>query len=155
MTIKNLLLISALAFSSPGYATTLIFDKAGFEISTLEAPPGPEGTQALIMMLPAEGGFAANVNVQIQPYAGSLADYKKLSESQFSQLGFKVMTSAIDKNILTFEYAGSMSDQTLHWYSRAIKKGNFIYLVTATSQERNWLKNKAALETSVNSFKLK
>lgn len=48
-----------------------------------------------------------------------------------------------------------MSDQTLHWYFRAIKKGYFVYLVTATSQEKNWTKNKSALETSVNSFKLK
>ena len=155
MTIKTLLIITALAFSSTGFATTLVFDKAGFEINSLESPPGPEGAQALIMMLPAEGGFAANVNVQIQPYAGSLDEYKKLSESQFNQLDFKVMTSSIENNVLKFEYAGSMNDQTLHWYSRAIKKGNFVYLVTATSQEKSWQKNKAALVASVNSFKLK
>lgn len=155
MPIKIFLAIAALVFSTTSFTSALVFDKAGFEIDALDSSPGAAGLQALIMMLPAEDGFAANVNVQIQPYGGTLAEYKKLSDSQFSQMAFKVSTSIIEKNILKFEYTGSMSNLTLHWYSLAIKKGDFIYLVIATSLDKNWPKNKAALVASVDSLKLK
>jgi len=39
--------------------------------------------QALMMFLPVTDGFAANVNVQIQPYAGTIEDYTALSLQQF------------------------------------------------------------------------
>lgn len=136
MPIKIFLAIATLVFSTTSVTSTLVFDKAGVEIDALDSSPGAAGLQALIMMLTAEDGVAANVNVQIQPYDGSLAEYKKLSDSQFSQIAFKVSTSIIEKNILKFEYTGSMSNLTLYWYSLAIKKGDFIYLVISP----HWIK---------------
>ena len=43
----------------------------------------------------------------------------------------------------------------LHWYARAIKLENKIYLVTATSLQTNWDENKTELIKSVNSFSFK
>ena len=135
-------------------AGTLVFEQSGYSIKSLDSPPPLAGSQPLQMLLPAVNNFSANVNVQIQPYNGTLSQYKDISDSQFKQYGFKPVLSKINSNSITFEYTGLMSGKNLHWYSKAYKQGNFIYLVTATEQESNWLKTKNQLISVVDSFKL-
>ena len=135
-------------------AGTLVFEQSGYSIKSLDSPPPLAGVQPLQMLLPAVNGFSANVNVQIQPYNGTLPQYKDISDSQFKQYGFKPILSKINSDNITFEYTGSMSGKKLHWYSKAYKKGDFIYLVTATEQEDNWSKTKIQLISVVESFKL-
>ena len=155
MKIRIVLALVTLNLSSYTFASTLVFEQAGFQIDSLESAPGEAISQPLMMFLPAEGGFAANVNIQIQPYTGTISDYKKLSESQFSQLGIKIIRSELKGNIVTFEYTGPMNNAMLHWYAKAVKKGNYVYLATATSLDENWTTNKTKLVSSVNSFILK
>src|SRR5262249_44503147 len=66
------------------------FPVSGFSIAPLEAPLEKAPQQSIMMFLPVKDGFAANVNVQIQPYDGSIKDYSALSLKQFSSAGFKV-----------------------------------------------------------------
>lgn len=152
---KIILLLIITLFSFPAFASTLVFEDAGFQIDSLDAPPGPAGSQPLMMLLPAEDGFAPNINVQVQPYADSISEYKKLSESQFVQLNLKVIRAELAGDTAIFEYSGTMGQNLLHWYAKAMKKGSFIYLVTATSPQSNWPKHKAKLVSVVDSFKLK
>ncbi len=152
---KSLLTLLLFILSTNIYAGTLVFDEAGFSIKALDAPPEVAGGQPLQMLLPPNNGFSANVNIQIQPYNGTLTQYKSISDSQFKQYGFKPIISKVSKDSVIFEYTGTMAGKKLHWYSRAYKRGNFVYLVTATEQESNWPKTKKKLITVVDSFKLK
>lgn len=149
------LLCYLLVASCPSIAEILEFNKAGFSIHALEAPPHLSGSQPLTMLLPYEQGFSANVNVQIQYFEGNLVEYKALSQSQFNKLGFKIIREIINHNSLFLEYSGEIKGRHLHWYAKAIKRGKFVYLATATSLEKNWLQNKFELVKSVDSFSLK
>ena len=74
-TVRCIALLSVLLLSAmPTQAQSrLDFPSAGFAIAVLEAEPGDVGYIALTMSLPPTDGFAPNVNVQIQPFEGSLA----------------------------------------------------------------------------------
>jgi len=92
------------------------------------------------MFLPRTNGFTTNVNVQVQPYIGTLEKYQLLSAKEFKQVKLKIIINKLTKNYLIFEYMGKMpnSKRTLHWFSIAHQKNNKIYLVTATTTEKMW-----------------
>ena len=84
-TFIALLCLAANSALAGDKAETLTFKQAGFSIAPLDEPQkGP--SQTLIMFLPASDGFAPNVNVQIQPYSGSIDAYADLSKTQFKQV---------------------------------------------------------------------
>ena len=135
-----------------GFATAasdrLTLAKAGFSIAALE------GTQALAMLLSPSDGFAANVNVQVQPYPGTLDDYIALSRDQFREIGATVVSQRKSgASTRVVEYTGEVSGSSLHFYSRAEKRGNKVYLATAsaTAQQRPSLS--AKLKACVDSLK--
>jgi len=112
-------------------------------------------TQPLMMFLSASEGFASNVNVQVQQYPNSLKEYAKISVQQFNQLNFKVLQNKQTETSLVLEYSGIMQGNNMHWYAIAHKKGNNVYLVTATSTESQWKIHSKTLIECVKSFKLK
>jgi hypothetical protein len=146
-----LLVVSVAASSASGL---LHFASTGFSIAPLEAPAGDASYQALMMLLPAKGGFAGNVNVMIQPYEGTIDEYASLSLKQFKDAEMKVVQQAkAGKSGYFFEYTGVLQGRALHWYSRAEKSGNHVYLATATATERDWPKQSAQLKACVDSFR--
>jgi hypothetical protein len=137
---------------------TLRFATEGFSIKALHPTVGAVPVQVMNIFLNAEGGFAPNVNVQIQPYAGTIDDYLKDSTDQFKQLGFTTLgKKKVNDDTVLLEYTGSMpSMPPMHWYARAVrKKGkNLVYLVTGTTLVPQWTKSGAEIKTCVDSFKL-
>lgn len=130
------------------------FSSAGFSIDILDDKASNAGSQPLMMALPAVNGFAANVNVQIQPYPGSVEDYKKLSSAQFLQLGLETITSSTKGNEIIFEYTGSLQGNMLHFYAKAIKVGDLFYLATATDLASQWPNTGKKLKSVVDSFEI-
>ena len=94
------------------------------------------------------------INVQIQPFYGSMAQYIELSISQFKQVGLKTVSSGLEGEKAVLEYKGLFQGRILHWYSRAVKKGGFVYLVTATDDQNSWKTNESKLKSVVDSFEL-
>jgi hypothetical protein len=132
----------------------LLFPAGGFSIKPLEAPFGQATQQPLLMALPASDGFAANVNVQIQPYDATRDDYMALSEQQFKGAGLEVIRrSKQGQSGIVFEYTGEMQGRKLHWYSRAECLPGRVYLVTATATEAQWKKDATPLKACVDSFR--
>jgi hypothetical protein len=131
----------------------LVFPNNGFAIAPLDQP-GKGTNQALMMFLPAADGFAPNVNVQTQTYAGTLADYAALSAKQIKDLKLDVVSSKTDKNVTMSEYSGGMQGRKLHWYTKAMLKEGTIYLVTATALEDQWKGAADKLKACVDSFDL-
>jgi hypothetical protein len=153
---KSVLLVFSmlsLSLSAADSTNRLHFPMAGFSIAPLDAPPGDLNQSTLMMFLPASGQYSANVNVMIQPFTGDLAEYSKLTLGQFKTAALKVVEQKnAGTSAVIFEYAGVMQGQPLHWYSRAEKSGDHIYLVTATAQESGWAKQSAQLKNCVDSF---
>src|SRR5262249_33941952 len=142
------------AVTSHGQSTNrLHFPTAGFSISTLETTPGQDTQQALMMLLPPSSGFAANVNVQVQPYADTMDDYLAFTLKQCKSAGLKmVQVQTTGKLLIVFEYSGEMEGRKLHWYARAEKSGEHVYLATATATEEQWSKLSDQLKACVDSM---
>ena len=111
--------------------------------------------QIAMFFLPASDNFAANVNIQKQQFAESIEVYDKLTMNQFKQFNMTVLNRMLKGNELRYEYKGDMQGRTLHWYARAIKTGQHVYLVTATSLDSQWGQQKSLLIKSVDSFAAK
>jgi len=132
----------------------LLFPAAGFSIKPLETRLENVPQQALFMALPPSDGFAANVNVHIQPYSGTLDEYIALSEQQFKAAGFNlVQRTKQGQSAVLFEYTGEMQGRALHWYARAERATGRVYLVTATAAETQWKKDALPLKACVDSFR--
>ena len=155
MPIKKAVLFAASLFVSFAHAETLEFLKSGFSIDSLDSSPTQGMIQPIQMFLHAINGFAPNVNVQVQAYEGTITEYKELSEGQFKQIGLTLLSLKEMDNSISLEYTGAMQGLNLHWYAKAFKKGNHIYLVTATGTQADWEINKEKLIANVNSFQLK
>lgn len=144
----------ALSMSAADSTVRLRFPVTGFSIAPLEVSPGDKTCQALVMFLPATGDFAGNVNVQIQPYSGTLEEYTTLTLKQFKDAGVKVIEQKkIGKSGVLFEYNGDLQGRTLHWYARAEKAGGHVYLATATATEEEWAGQGARLKSCVDSLR--
>jgi len=149
-------LIVSLIFTGPIFAADFVTsEKYGFE---MEAPTinslNTETVQYLAMCLPAKDGFAPNVNLQIQPFAGSLQEYNDLSVRQFKDAHLKVLENQTLGSEIDMEYAGDFRGNSLHWYARAIKQDQKIFLLTATALEKSWAADSGPLLESIRSFKL-
>jgi hypothetical protein len=150
IVLSGLLALSAGAAES---TNRLHFAAAGFSIAPLEAQPGKASCAALMMCLPASGNFSANVNVQIQPYEGRMKEYKDLTMEQIKGGGITVVKQElVGKNILLLEYTGALQGQRLHWYCRAEKSGDHVYLATATTTAKGWEAEGARLKACVDSL---
>ena len=136
-------------------ADKYVNETLGFEISSPEVKEFSGAYQSSMFYLPVVDGFGANVNIQVQEFEGTLEDYDKLSKDQFKQAGIRVISSQISNDILTIEYSGKLSSYEMHWYARAIKKGQRVYLATATALQTRWTIQGPILIKSVDSFKLK
>jgi len=134
-------------------ANRLHFPLSGYSIAALEEKPAKSPQQALIMFLPATEDFAPNVNVQIQPYAGTMDDYIALTMRQLDKANFKLLQkNVLGKAIAVIEYTGEMNGRALHWYARAEKLAGKVYLVTATATEAQWNEVAPRLKACVDSF---
>ena len=150
-----LIFTAALLFAAGSSARALDFPSMGFQIDPLETSPSSPPTQALMLFLPAESGFAPNVNVVIQPYGGTREDYIKLSKGQFDQMELKIISEKTPSdNEWICEYSGDLQGSLLHWYARAILASGKVYLVTATSRDANWAAVSDPLKKCVDSFKI-
>lgn len=137
-------------------AGTILLPKYGFQIDPLDAQVQNTPAEAIAMFLPPKHSFTANVNVQVQPYGESIKDYITLSDGQFKQAGLQVISEKQNgDNEWICEYSGDFRGRTLHWYARAILRGNKIYLITATALNQDWDADSVSLKKCVDSFKLK
>ena len=132
----------------------LQFKTHGFSISPLEGVSGNTPHQAFIMFLPATEAFSPNVNVQIQPYDGTLKEYAALSQQQFKTIGFTVLSEKTTKTAVVWEYKGTLQERKLHWYAKAQRARGKVYLVTATATDSQWKAVSAKLKACVDSFKI-
>ena len=152
---KSIAIISlCILFASAAFAESK-YENKQFLINALVSYESKANSQPLIMFLPASEGFAPNVNVQVQQYPNILKEYSDLSIKQFKQANLKILRNKQTKTYVIFEYSGIMQGRKLHWYAVAYKKGDNVFLITATSTESQWKTHSKTLVSCVKSFKLK
>jgi hypothetical protein len=146
----------SLAISSQSGAATIELPLYGFQIDALDAAPDPSSPTTVIQtFLPATEAFAPNINVQIQPYTGTIKDYATTSKSQFEQLKWTVTSDQQpNDNEWIVEYTGSFQNNDLHFYARAVSANGKVYLITSTAKESQWATVGDTLRKHVASFKL-
>jgi photosystem II reaction center protein PsbP len=147
----------SLAICSQSRAATIELPLYGFQIDALDAAPDASSpTTAIQTFLPATEGFAPNINVQIQPYTGTIKDYVALSKSQFEEMKWKVIADQQPSdNEWNVEYTGTLQGHDLHFYARAVSTNGKVYLITATANESQWATVSDTLRKHVESFKTK
>lgn len=132
-------------------ASTLEFPQYGFQIDALESPsPVSASMQALVMFLPPSEGFSPNINVQIHTFKGSLEEYREVSQKQFRELQWKLISDTLEDNRWTVEYSGN----DLHCYAVATRHNDLIYLATGCSRESQWSHVRDEIRKRVDSFKV-
>jgi hypothetical protein len=151
----SLISLVALKPTAAQEPSRLHFPASGFSIEALESPPTALPSQPLVMTLPPTRGFSPNVNVQIQPYAGSAQAYLDLTLRQLGAAKFELIgTPTVDARSMTLEYAGTAGGKDLHWYAKAFKKDNSFFLITATALHAQWGDVSDQLRSVVDSFQL-
>jgi len=139
----------------PAQGTTrLSFPVHGFSLNPIEGTSDTQNVQPVILMLPPSDGFAPNVNVQVQPFGGTLAEYVALSEGQFQAMKWKVKKRTKTRTSETWEYTGKTASGRMHWYSRAVLSDGRAFLTTATALESQWIDVGDRLKACVDSFQL-
>jgi hypothetical protein len=150
---------TVLLFSCPtlfqAKAATIDLPLYGFQIDALDATPNASATTtALVLCLPASEDFGPNINIQIQPYTGTIKEYATLSKGQFEELKWEIISEKeIGDNEWSVEYTGTGQSGELHFYARAISKNGKVYLATATAQESQWPTISDTLRQHIDSFK--
>jgi hypothetical protein len=146
----------SLAISSRSGAATIDLPLYGFQIDALDAAPDASSPTTIIQtFLPPTEDFAPNINVQIQPYTGTIKDYATTSRSQFEQMKWKVVSDhQPNDNEWNVEYTGSFHGSDLHFYARAVSANGKVYLITATAKDSQWATVGDTLLKHVESFKL-
>lgn len=147
-----LLLIPSCLFASG--SNRLYYAQNGFSIMPLEGTVENENYQVAIMYLPANRSFAPNVNIQIQPYDGTMDEYIDLSKQQFQMLGFKIITIKTQDNSAFLEYSGSFQGIEFHWCARVFLREGKVYLVIGTALSASWSEVSAQILACVDSFQL-
>jgi hypothetical protein len=147
----------SLAISSRLGAASIELPLYGFQIDALDAAPDDSSPTTVIQtFLPATDGFAPNINVQIQPYTGTMNDFATTSKGQFEQMQWKVIADHhLNDNEWNVEYTGSFRGSDLHFYQRAVSANGKVYLITATAKESQWATVGDTLLKHVESFRLK
>jgi len=121
----------------------------------IEKAPG----KTLFIKVDESGGASASINVQILQFPGTLKEYTDLSRNQFDQFfekGWKILSEKLEgeKEALC-EVVGTRKGKEYHSYSRAVKEGTKLYLITATALHEEWGSVGEKLRRHVDAFKAK
>jgi hypothetical protein len=155
---KLLALLAAASFAVPALEAQEAkaeFPKTGFSIVPLDAAPGKSPSQLVAtFLLPAEGGFAPNVNVIVFTGHKDVKGFVDITRKEFEQMKASIVSEKQpDANTWVVEYTAKQEETEIRFYARAQMKGAHLYLATATCMASVWEKHAAALKACVDSLK--
>ncbi len=147
--------VATLSARAEDDSSRLHFPEQGFSIEPIDEPARLVSTNPLVVALPPVDGFAPNLNVQLQPFGGPMAQYVAVTRSQLAAAGLEWQAEpTLAGSEATFEYAGVLEGRDLRWYARAIQDDGLVYLVTATVPRGGWEVLGDRMKRAVDSFRL-
>jgi hypothetical protein len=130
----------------------------GWQLKDLDALIEKAPRRTLFIKVDGTGGVSANINVQIHQFPGTMKEYMDLSRGQFDQLfekGWKMLSEKQDEKEASCEVVGTRTGKEYHSYSRAVKEGNKLYVITATAQQEQWGSVGEKMRRHVDAFQAK
>jgi hypothetical protein len=119
----------------------------------IEKAPG----KTLFIKVDETGGSSANINIQIQPFTGTMKEYMDASRAQFEQIfekGWKIVSEKQDgEKEWSCELTGTAKGKDYHFYARAVREGSKVYLITATALQEEWGSVGEKMRRHVDAFK--
>lgn len=119
----------------------------------IEKAPG----KTLFIKADETGRVSANINIQIQPFTGTMKEYMDVSRAQFEQMfekGWKIVSEKQDgEKEWSCELTGTAKGKAYHFYARAVREGSKVYLITATALQEEWGSVGEKMRQHVNAFK--
>ena len=129
----------------------------GAQLKDLDALIDKEPGKTLFIKADETGRGSANINIQIQPFAGTMKDYTDTSKAQFEQIfekGWKILSEKQDgEKQWSCELAGTLKGKEYHFYARAVREGSKVYLITATAPQDEWGSLGEKMRRHVDAFK--
>ena len=121
----------------------------------IEKAPG----KTLFIKADETGRVSANINIQIQPFTGTMKEYMDVSRAQFEQMfekGWKIVSEKQDgEKEWSCELTGTAKGREYHFYARAVRGESKVYLITATSLQAEWESVGEKMRRHVDAFKAK
>ncbi|MEN3368359.1 MAG: hypothetical protein V7609_502 [Verrucomicrobiota bacterium] len=121
----------------------------------IEKAPG----KTLFIKVDETGRVSANINIQIQPFTGTMKEYMDASRAQFEQLfekGWNIVSEKQDgEKEWSCELTGTAKGKDYHFYARAVRQGSKVYLITATSLQEDWGSVGEKMRRHVDAFQAK
>src|ERR1043165_6777720 len=109
-------------------------------------------------LAPPKDGFAANVNIQRQKFEGGIEAYAKLSEKQFEDGHFEVLSSRPSKvgarEAHEFHYKGSVGGADLEFRALAVDDGGPVLLIPCTAPKKSFDAYTKKFDAALASLKL-
>jgi len=140
-----------LRFDSDGFS----INAEGFGVKRQDLGGVAGQSPTVVLYLTPTGGFAPNVNVLIQNFPASINDYITVTKKEFDSAGVKLLNEhLVSAEEWDLEYQGNLSGKEFHWYARAVKSGDKVYLTTATATPSQWDQVSHQLIQCVDSFAL-
>jgi hypothetical protein len=164
LTMRKLLLLTLIAILPAAVCTAdegvlrfdnegFTIDSTGFQVKSKDPQTNAYGTLAAFLYLPPSQGFAPNVNVLIQDVPNTIKEYADMSKEQFKTVNLTVLNDhLVGDGEWACEYSGNMQGKDLHFYARALKKGDKVYLITGTATPDQWDSAFPKLKSCVDSF---
>ena len=129
----------------------------GAQLKDLDALIDKEPGKTLFIKADETGRGSANINIQIQPFAGTMKDYADTSKTQFEQIfekEWKILSEKQDgEKQWSCELTGALKGKEFHFYARAVKEGSKVYLITATASQEEWGSLGEKMRRHVDAFK--
>lgn len=127
----------------------------GFTINSLGGSINKSGLHGTILILSyttSFDDFTPNVNIAIQQFPGTIKEYIKNSIDQCKNANFQILDNEYISDVdALLVYSGAVG-RNLVFYARAVKKGDNIFLITATCRPEDWDNIGKKLVQSVMSF---
>lgn len=154
---KTLALLAAACFALPSaraQEARAEFPKAGFSIAPLDATPAGPTQLVATYFLPAEKGFAPNVNVIVFTSHKDLNSFIEATRKEFGQIKATIISEEQpDAHSWVVEYSARQKGTEVQFYAKAQIKDARLYLATATCLPASWAKHGPALKACVESLK--
>jgi hypothetical protein len=152
LVVLLVLALPPLSAQDSSSTSAISYAKLGFSLTP------PESTQPgvglfVMAFLPLLHGFSPNVSVMVDPFPSTLQDYdRKMMQTEFKREQLTAISQEVQPDHLLYEYHGIMDGKNLHFYARALKRNDAVYLITATDLEQDWPADRDTLIHSVASF---
>ncbi len=139
-----------------GRPPRLQFEKNGFSIAPLEAGVSAAPYRSAVLYLPATSGYAPHVEVQIEPYVGSIDGYVTITKQKLELVNMTIIAESVGHaaGTATLDYSGKLNGRDLRFYARIELADGRVYVATAAALEAQWSDVGKKLTESVDSMKL-